>query len=75
MVRLLFGQELKALADVELPVSLDPVDLAPSAESVARRALSRLRSGAVADAFLAPRYIRRAEAEATRTKRAVEDAV
>ena len=71
----LFGEELQALADVELPVSLDPVDLAPSAESVARRAVCRLRSGVVADAFLAPRYIRRAEAEVTRTKQAVEDAV
>ena len=70
----LFGAELQALADVELPASLDPESLAPSAESVARRAVHRLRSGAVADAFVAPRYIRRAEAEVTRTKRAVEDA-
>lgn len=68
-----FGDELRAVAGVEVPASLGPEDLAPRAESVARLALLRLRAGEVAAPLLAPRYIRRAEAEATRTQLAVED--
>lgn len=69
----LFGEELQALAGVELPACLERDVLAPRAESVGRCALLRLPADAAADGFLAPRYIRRAEAEATRTNRAVED--
>ncbi|MFP6623241.1 MAG: tRNA (adenosine(37)-N6)-threonylcarbamoyltransferase complex dimerization subunit type 1 TsaB [Myxococcota bacterium] len=71
----IFGEELQTGAGVELPASLEPDALAPRAESVARLALRRLRAGEVADPFLAPRYIRRAEAEATRTRLAVEDRI
>lgn len=73
----LFGDELRGLAGdgVELPRSLEPDALAPGAESVGRLALVRLRAGHVSEAHLAPRYVRRAEAEATRTNRAVEDPV
>lgn len=73
----IFGAELRSLAGVgvELPACLDPDALAPRAESVARLALGRLRSKQVADPFLAPRYVRRAEAEATRTNQAVEDPI
>ncbi len=73
----IFGAELQALAGagVELPASLEPDALAARAESVARLALLRLRAGDVADSLLAPRYVRRAEAEVTRTNLAVEDSV
>ncbi len=73
----IFGPELQALAGagVELPASLRPDALAPRAESVARLALVRLRAHHVTDPFLAPRYIRRAEAEAKRTNLEVEDIV
>ena len=73
----IFGAELRALAGagVELPASLEPDALAPRAESVARLALLRLRADDVADSLLAPRYVRRAEAEVKRTNRAVQDSV
>jgi tRNA threonylcarbamoyladenosine biosynthesis protein TsaB len=75
---LLFGEELRKLAGpgVRLP---DPADAGevgpPRASSVARLAAGRLRRNEVADADLAPRYVRRAEAEATRTAQAAEDPV
>ncbi len=73
----IFGAELQALAGagVELPASLEPDALAPRAESVGRLALLRLRADDVADSLLAPRYVRRAEAEVKRTNRAVQDSV
>jgi tRNA threonylcarbamoyladenosine biosynthesis protein TsaB len=71
----IFGEELQALAGagVELPASLERNALGARAESVARLALLRLRADEVADPFLAPHYVRRAEAEVTRTNRSVED--
>lgn len=54
----------------------DPDDLGlawPRATSVARLARARLARGETGGDDLAPRYLRRAEAEAKRTARAVED--
>jgi tRNA threonylcarbamoyladenosine biosynthesis protein TsaB len=72
---LLFGEELRSLAGpgVLLPAPGDPAAGPPRASSVARLAVVRLRRNEVAATDLAPRYVRRAEAEAKRTARAVED--
>jgi tRNA threonylcarbamoyladenosine biosynthesis protein TsaB len=70
---LLFGDALQALVGggLVLPSAHDPQ--APRASWVGRLAARRLgRDDAAAEA-LAPRYVRRAEAEVTRTSRVVED--
>lgn len=73
----LFGRTLRELAGegVRLPSSDDAASLAPRASSVGRLALQRLERGEVGAIDLAPRYVRRAEAEVTRTGVAVEDPI
>jgi hypothetical protein len=54
-------------------VWVDAPDLEPSASSIGRLAVARLAAGDwVAAADLAPRYVRRAEAEVTRTSERFE---
>lgn len=66
-----FGEALRALAGEAVVSQLEP--RSASAADVARLALPRLRRGEIAGPDLAPRYVRRAEAEAKRTRIAVED--
>jgi tRNA threonylcarbamoyladenosine biosynthesis protein TsaB len=74
---LLYGTALQDLAEVELllPAAQDPAELAPRASWIGRLAVERLARGELADENLAPRYVRRAEAEVTRTSLAVEDPI
>ena len=72
---LLFGEELRRRAGARaLRLEAHPPErTAPDAASVGRLAVARLRRGEVAGEDLAPRYVRRAQAEVTRTAEAVEE--
>ncbi|MCH7600588.1 MAG: tRNA (adenosine(37)-N6)-threonylcarbamoyltransferase complex dimerization subunit type 1 TsaB [Myxococcales bacterium] len=64
---LIVAERLRELRSDEIRCSLDEV-LEPSASSIGRLALSHLAAGKdVAASALAPRYVRRAEAEVSRT--------
>jgi tRNA threonylcarbamoyladenosine biosynthesis protein TsaB len=74
---LLYGEELRRRAGGRV-VRLEersPEQAAPDAGSVGRLAIARLLRNETAPPDLAPRYVRRAEAEVTRTARSVEEPV